>query len=108
MRKLNKTKRQDSEYYKKLKYLDAWNISLKYSKILQKNIDKKDLLERIFDVYALYLNELQSNGCILKDKSYILIWETVLNTINNHKLSEEFKKGSIRNLYYVNIKKNKM
>ena len=27
---------------------------------------------------------------------------------DNHKLSEEFKKGSIRNLCYVNIKKNKM
>ena len=107
VKKLNKTKRQHLEYYKKRKYLNAWNISLKYSKILQKNIDKKDLLERIFDVYALYLNELQSNGCLLKDKSYILIWETVLNTINNHKLSEEFKKGSIRNLCYVNIKKNK-
>ena len=39
MRKLNKTKRQDSEYYKKQKYLNGWNISLKYSKILQKNID---------------------------------------------------------------------
>ena len=74
MTKLNKTKRQQSEYYKKQKYLNAWNISLKYSKVLQKNIDKKDLLERIFDVYALYLNELQSNGCILKDKTYILIW----------------------------------
>ena len=108
MKKLNKTQRQKLEYSQKIKNLNAWGISLKYSKILQKNIEKKDLLDKIFDVYKLYVNELQSNGCLLKNKNYIFIWETVLNTINNHKLSDEFKKGSIRNLCYVNIKKNNL
>ena len=106
--KLNKCERQYREYVNKHKTEDAWRISLKYSKILQKYIAKRNILSRVFDVYELYINELKSNNILMKNKTYIIVWETVLNTINNPKLSDKIKKSSVKQLYYVNVKKNKM
>ena len=86
----------------------SWKISLQYSKVLYKNINKHDVLNSLESIYNQYIKSLKSLDLINKNKSYMHIWTTLINTYNNPKLSDDFKISCIKQLYYVNLKKNKI
>ena len=106
MKVITKTDRKLKEYNLYKKRTNNWSISKRYSDLLYKNIDKANFEKIANDIYLNYLNEVNP-GKNSKRENYVLIWDTMINTINNNKHSNEKKKNSIRQLNYVNkIKMN--
>ena len=108
MKHLTKTDRQRVEHERYLQHKLAWKLSLQYSKILNNNINKYNVLDTVPDIYFQYIQSLRSNGLInIKNKNnHISVWETLYNTCMSNKLSDDFKRYSIRQLYYTSLKKN--
>ena len=94
-----------SEVYKQQRYHQAWRISLKYSVMLMSNIDKyHNLYDVVTGVYKQYISELNSNRLIsTKDKNYIQVWNTVINTLQNK--NTKLHKGSIKLLHQTNVQR---
>jgi len=85
---------------------ECWNISHKYSKILIKNIDSKDIYTICCSIHGQYITELTSKNLPLKNKkhtikTYIQIWETMLNTVRKG----EVEKVAIRLLHQTNCQR---
>ena len=80
------TKRKNA-YHQKWLHDECWRSSLKYSSQLNKNINNKDLTNLCYSIYGQYINELQSRNLPMKNKNYIQIWETMINTVNKGKHS---------------------
>ena len=108
MKVLTKTEIQQNEYLLQKNVKDAWETSLKYSKILIKHIDKRDIYEIVESVYFEFIQSLTSQKIYDKKKNYVFAWETVINTLNNHKNNDSVKRGAIKNLYYTSLVKNNM
>ena len=108
MKNSTKTDRQRKEHERFLQHKLAWKISLQYSKILNDNINKSNVLEIVPGIYFQYMQSLRSNRLInIKNKNnHISVWETLYNTCMSLTLSDNFKRSSIRQLYYTSLKKN--
>jgi hypothetical protein len=108
MKHLTKTDRQRNEQRKYLQHKLAWKISLQYSKILNDNINKSNVIDTVPDIYFQYIQSLRSNGLInIRNKNnHISVWETLYNTCMSNKVSDKFKRFSIRQLYHTSLKKN--
>jgi len=94
-----------SEVYKQQRYHQAWRISLKYSVILMNNVDKyPNLHDFVRGVYKQYISELNTHKLVeTKDKKYIQVWNTVINTLRNN--NTKLHKGSIKLLHQTNIQR---
>ncbi len=94
-----------SEVYKQQRYHQSWRISLKYSTILMNNIDKHhNLYDVVTGVYKQYISELNTHKLVtIKDKKYIQIWETIMNTLQNN--NTKLHKGSIKLLHQTNVQR---
>ena len=94
------------EVNKQVRYHQAWKISLKYSAMLMNNIDKyNDLHDVVRGIYKQYISELNTHKLVAtKDKKYIQIWETVMNTIQNNN-NTKLHKGSIKLLHQTNVQR---
>ena len=98
-----KDKRRSESYFNESLNEECWNISLKYSQQLYNNIDRPDLYQRSLTCYHQYLNELQSRKLPCKNKKYIQIWETMINT-SNKRLDRN--KQSVKLLHQTNVQRN--
>lgn len=101
------TDRQTIEGKRYNDHVMAWKLSLQYSTILQKNINKDDIINIALGVYDEFIHSLNSNGIVNKDKSYYKLWETMIKTLKRDKHSFDLKKGVIRNIHYTSLKKNR-
>ena len=101
MKVITKTNRQINEYNLYLKRRECWMISKRYSDLLYKNINKNNYEQIANDIYKNYLNEIKP-GKNIKRENYVLIWDTMINTINNNKYNIDKKRNSIRQLNYIN------
>ena len=83
---LEKDKRRNDAYHQKWLNDECWKASLKYSSQLNKNSKSNDLDNLCHSIYGQYINELQSRRLPMKNKNYIQIWSTMLNTVKrgNH------------------------
>ena len=101
-------KRRKVSFQIKEDHQECWKISMKYSSVLIKNITSRDLGLLCDTVYGQYLNELESNNLNTKsknhnkDKNYIQIWETMINTVRVCKGNEI---SSIRLLHQTNCQR---
>ena len=84
---LDKDMRRGNAYHQKWLRDECWRASLKYSSQLNKNINNKDLTNLCYSIYGQYINELQSRKLPMRNKNYIQIWTTMLNTVNKGKHS---------------------
>ena len=73
MKILKKTDRQYQEYLLENSYKNAWITSLKYSRILFKNIDKSDIYDSVHSIYYEYIKSLRSQKIYNTKKNYYLI-----------------------------------
>ena len=108
MKNLTKTDRQIKEFNRYDDYKQAWKISLKYAGVLHDNINKSNVLDTVPSIYFQYMQSLRSNGLInIRNKNnHISVWLTLYNTCLSSKLSDDFKRFSIKQLYYTSLKKN--
>ena len=85
---LKKDRRRTFSYHQEWVNNECWKTSLKYSNMLVKNIESNDLYSISSSIYGQYMSELQSKGLPMKDKNYIQVWVTMLNTIKkgNHSM----------------------
>ena len=107
MKVINKTQRQQNEYERFNNIKSTWKISLDYSRLLYNNLNKRDVLFMVDNIYNQYIQSLRSNRLTnIKNKNnHIEVWNTMLNTCNNSKHSVDFKKFCIKQLYYTSLKK---
>jgi hypothetical protein len=83
---------------------DAWNISLKYSNILMDNSKDDKFFNIYLTIYGEYLSELKRKRIYFKDKNYVKIWETMVNTqLRNPK--RDVRAGSIKLLHQTNVQR---
>ena len=79
-----------------------WEITHKYSKLLEKNIDKKNLPQLIINAYNSYIQECKSNKYTTKnDVKHNRIWNTLLNTCNNN--TSDIKRATHIFIHCINI-----
>lgn len=83
---LEKDKRRSVAYHQKWLHDECWETSLKYSLLLIKNSKTNDIDNLCQSIYGQYMNELQSRSLPMKNKNYIQIWQTMLNSVKrgNH------------------------
>tara|TARA_B100001094_G_C17914162_1_gene662684 strand:- start:110 stop:442 length:333 start_codon:yes stop_codon:yes gene_type:complete len=110
MKVIFKSHRQVYEFERKEDIKLTWKLSLHYSKMLYNNLNKKDVLEMVNNVYSQYIQALKSNGVLhLKNKdNHLYVWYTLKNICAKSKHSDEIKKANIKQLYYTSLKKNMM
>ena len=82
---LTKDKRRSEAFNRGWVNNECWKTSLKYSNMLVKNINSVDLYSISASIYGQYMSELQSRRLPMKDKKYIQVWSTMLNTIKKGK-----------------------
>ena len=64
-----KNDRLNNEFHRRNEIKMTWKISLDYAKILYSNLNKRDVLEMVDNVYNQYIQSLRSNGLMnLKKK----------------------------------------
>jgi hypothetical protein len=99
---LKKDKRRSESFNQGYINDECWKTSLKYSNMLVKNIDSGDLYSISASIYGQYMGELQSRRLPMKDKKYIQVWSTMLNTIKKGKHS----RMAIKLLHQTNIQRS--
>ena len=99
---LMKDKRRSESFNQGWVNNECWKTSLKYSNMLVKNIDSGDLYSISASIYGQYTSELQSRRLPMKDKNYIQVWTTMLNTVKkgNH------SRMAIKLLHQTNIQRS--
>mgnify|MGYP000903430365 CR=1 FL=1 len=98
-----KDKRRSESYFNESLNEECWNISLKYSQQLYNNIDRPDLYQRCLTCYHQFMNEIHSRKLPYKNKKYIQIWETMVNT---SKKRLDRNKQSVKLLHQTNVQRN--
>ena len=99
---LEKDKRRTDSYHKKCLHDECWKASLKYSSQLIKNSKTNDIDNLCHSIYGQYMNELQSRRLPMKNKNYIQIWSTMLNTVNKGNHSQM----AIKLLYQTSLQRS--
>ncbi len=100
-------KRRNVAFLQKENYNECWKISQKYSSVLMKNINSGNLYTICCSTNGQYLTELKSKGLQLNDKkdrnkNYIQVWSTMLNTVRKG----EVEKQAIRSLHQTNCQRS--
>ena len=99
---LTKDKRRSEAFNKEYINNECWKTSLKYSNMLVKNIDSNDLYSISASIYGQYMSELQSRRLPMKDKKYMQVWSTMLNTIKKDKHS----RMAVKLLHQTNLQRS--
>lgn len=89
MNTLQKDLRRTVSYQKEWENAECWNISLKYSKLLVKNINSSELYSLCLGIYSQYVKELNSRNLPYKNKNYLQVWETMVNTVKKGEKSRQ-------------------
>jgi len=92
------------EINKKKGVIQAWNISLKYSKRLMEHANNDDCFDIVYGIHREYLSELHRNGLSLKRKNYMQIWDTMINTQKRNP-KRDIRVASIRLLHQTNVQR---
>lgn len=88
---------QTSEALRKNELRKYWNISLKHSSMLKKNINNKNIINIVDSVYGSLTLYLKSEKLHLKKN----LWEELLNVRKKNNIKN--LKSSINKLHYTNI-----
>ena len=99
---IQKDKRRAEGLQIKADHYECWEISLRYSDVLIKNINSSDLGLLCDTIYGQYLHELEYKNLDTKGKNYVQIWETMINTVKKWKGNEI---SSIRLLHQTNCQR---
>jgi hypothetical protein len=87
MNTFKKDLRRNVSYQKEWENAECWNLSLKYSKLLVKNINSSELYSLCLGIYSQYVKELNSRNLPYKNKNYLQVWETMINTVKKDEKS---------------------
>jgi len=102
MNTLQKDLRRTVSYQKEWENAECWNISLKYSKLLVKNINSSELYSLCLGIYSQYVKELNSRNLPYKNKNYLQVWETMVNTVKKGEKSRQ----AVKLLHQTNSKRS--
>ena len=92
---IKKDKRRKISLQDYKNYHNAWRLSHKYSSKLLKHIDNKNFYDLCEMYYSQYMNEI-NNHDYNKNRNYIQIWDTMINTGTRE---------SIRLLHQTNVQR---
>ena len=102
MNTLNKDLRRTVSYQKEWDNSECWNLSLKYSKLLMKNINSPELYNLCLGIYSQYVKELNSRKLPYHNKNYLQVWETMINTVKKDEKSIQ----AVRLLHQTNCQRS--
>ena len=93
---------RDKEYNRKQNIKKGWQISKKYSKILEKKKDSSSIGIIILNMYEKFKNDLKSNHLDnTNKKKYNRCWITLVNTCNNPKNNVEVIRNALHIFNYT-------
>ena len=97
---------RQNEFNKKQRIKKAWNISKKYSHILIEHENKNEHLDIAANIHYQYISELKYKGIdARKNKNYVQIWDTMINTINNNP-KIDVQRASIKLLHQTSVQRS--
>ena len=86
-------------------YHQAWDISKKYSNILMNHSKNDKNLEMCFAIHSQFITELRTKGLNNKNKNYIQVWDTLLNTLlRNPKINVQ--RGAVKLLHQTKVQRS--
>ena len=92
---IEKDKRRKESLQNNYNYRNAWKLSHKYSSRLIKHINNENFNDLCEMYYSQYMNEINNHG-YNKNRNYIQIWDTMINTGTRE---------SIRLLHQTNVQR---
>lgn len=99
---IHKDVRRKEEFFIKQVHDTSWKISLKYSTLLNKSINKDNIVSQCYMVYDQFLREIKSNNIDIRKTSLIKSWTTLMNSL---KTDKNIKKA-VKQLHLTNLYKN--
>ena len=82
----------------KIKKKKYWNISLKYSKLLNKNIENKNIIYVCNNIYSIYINKIKSDKLLHFETN---VWNEIF--VNCKKKNIKHLKNTIHKLHITNL-----
>lgn len=101
--------KKEKEFTRQQNFKIAWKLSLKYSNLLIKNLDKNATnLDYFSDIFKMYIRDLKSNKITFNNSNkFIKIWETTNYTyLKNYNKNITNIRKSIKLLNYTSIINN--
>ena len=93
---------RDEEFNREQNIKKGWEISLKYSKLLEKKKSSSNIDNIILNMYELFKNDLRSlNLDISSKKKYNRCWITLINTCNNLKNNIDIIRNALCQFNYT-------
>ena len=87
------------------KYHEGWILSKKYTSILMDHETKDEYFQLAPNIYHQFISELKLKNIPQKDKNYIQVWHTMLNTVeNNPKIN--VCRGAIKLLHQTSVQRS--
>ena len=87
------------------KYHEGWILSKKYTTILMDHETENEYFELAQNIYHQFISELKLKNIPHKDKNYIQVWNTMLNTVeNNPKVG--VCRGAIKLLHQTSVQRS--
>ena len=99
---IHKDKRRKKEFFVKQLYDKSWKISLKYSILLTKYINKANLVSQCYMFYDQFLQEIKSNNIDIKNTNLQKSWATMINSLK----TEKNIRMAVEQLHLTNLYKN--
>tara|TARA_Y100000389_G_C17144483_1_gene356572 strand:- start:238 stop:555 length:318 start_codon:yes stop_codon:yes gene_type:complete len=99
---IHKDKRRKEEFFVKQVHYTSWKISLKYSTLLNNNVNKYNIVSNCYMVYDKFLREIKSNNIDIKNTNLLKSWITMINSLK----IEKNIRMAVEQLHLTNLYKN--
>jgi len=99
---IHKDRRRKEEFFVKQLHDTSWKISLKYSTLLNKNINGDKIVGHCYMVYDQFLREIKSNNIDIGNTNLQKSWTTLINSLK----TEKNIKLAVKQLHLTNLYKN--
>ena len=99
---IHKDKRRKEEFFVKQLHDTSWKISLKYSTLLNNNVNSVKLVNYCYMSYDQFLREIKASKINIKNTNLQKSWTTLMNSLK----TEKNIKMAVKQLHITNLYKN--
>lgn len=99
---IHKDKRRKEEFLVKQVHDTSWKISLKYSTLLNNNVNSVKIVKYCYMAYDQFLREIKTNKIDIKNTNLHKSWTTLMNSLK----TEKNIKMAVKQLHLTNMYKN--
>lgn len=99
---IHKDKRRKEEFRLKQVHDTSWKISLKYSTLLNNNVNSVKIVKYCYMAYDQFIREIKANKMNIRNTNLHKSWRTMMNSLK----TEKNIKLAVKQLHLTNLYKN--